>query len=194
MITELLSRMKKGTLTCITVASILAISPNLFAQKGKNAIQIGTAKTFVQHLLEEKSATARGYMMRIQTTESSLPLVINLHTSDGIGGGIVGVPTSSVFFDFINNKVEGKVILPSQEKAYNYYSDENGNMFVEEVDINKVVCINMYNTPMEPTAERAEKTQHVADPIPALESLPGATAVLYLDFDGQVVTSTKWNN
>ena len=132
--------------------------------------------------------------MRIQTTESSLPLVINLHTSDGIGGGIVGVPTSSVFFDFINNKVEGKVILPSQEKAYNYYSDENGNMFVEEVDINKVVCINMYNTPMEPTAERAEKTQHVADPIPALESLPGATAVLYLDFDGQVVTSTKWNN
>lgn len=131
--------------------------------------------------------------MFIQTTEAILPLVINSQTSEGIRGGIQGIPGSNVFFDFKNNKVQGKIILPSQKEAYNYYTDANGNIITEQVDINTVMCVDMYNAPMEPSAESAEKKQLVFDPIPALESLPGESAVMYLDFDGQVVTSSKWN-
>src|SRR3954466_6071223 len=123
MITALLTKMKKGTLVCITAAAIVAISPNLFAQKGKNAIQIGTAKSVAQKFLEEKSTYARGYMMSIQTPETTLPLVINSHTDGGIRGSIIGIPNSNVFLNFVNNKVEGKVILPSEKKAYHYFSD-----------------------------------------------------------------------
>jgi hypothetical protein len=192
MITTLLTSMKKGTLMCMTVASIASIGPNLFAQNGKNAVQIGTIKSLSQHFLDEQSTAARGNMT-IQTSESTLPLVINLHTAEGFGGGISGIPNSNVFFDFTNNKVTGKVILPSEKKAYTYYSDANGNVFVEKTDINKLVCVDMFKGPMEPAAE--SNTQRAfADPIPELESLPGEVAVIYLDFDGQVVTSPKWNS
>lgn len=194
MITELLTGMKKGMITCMTATAIVAFGPNLLAQQSKNAIQIGTAKSFAHRFSEEGSLNARGSAISIQTTETTLPLIINSYTAEGIRGGIQGSPNSTIFFDFKNNSVEGKVILLAEKKAYNYYTDAKGNVFVEQVDINKVVCVDMYISPMEPAAEEAKRNKLVSDPIPALESLPGESAVMYLDFDGQIVTSPKWNS
>lgn len=185
----LLKKIRSGSILCISSVAILA-SHGLFAQQGSNTIKIGTKQAFAQHLLEAKS-TGRS-AVTIQTTESTLPLVINVNTPEGIRGGIEGIPASNVFFDFVDNKIEGKVILTKEKKAYNYFTDAAGNVFVEAVDINKIMCVDMYNGPMEPAAEL--DNQRVSYAIPQLESLPGEVAVIYLDFDGQTVSGGKWNS
>jgi hypothetical protein len=186
---SLLKKFRNGSIVLISSMTLLA-SHGLLAQQGNNAVKIGTAHAFAQQLLEVKSASRSS--LTIQTTESTLPLVINVNTSEGIRGGIEGHSASNVFFDFINDKIEGKVILTKEKKAYNYFTDAAGNLFVETVDINSIVCVDMYNGPMEPIAEMDNKRESYA--IPELESAPGEVAVIYLDFDGQVVSGGKWNS
>ncbi len=187
---SLLKKMKTGSFFSITLVVLTALSTDLFAQQGKNIIKIGSATAFAQNFLNTKSQYSRTSLI-IPTTESQLPVVINVVTTEGIRGTIAGDPSSNFFIDYINGKLQGKVVLPAVKKAYNYFSDAAGNVFVEEVDINKVICVNMYNGPMEPASEIGSRGQ--SDPIPDLESFPGAEAVIYLDFDGQVVTGGKWN-
>ena len=185
---SLLNKIRTGTFMCISSVAIFA-SPGLFAQQGQNVIKIGTAQALAKHLQEAKLNERSS--ITIQTTESTLPLVINVNTADRIIGGIEGKAGSNVFFDFVNGKIEGKVILNNEKKAYHYFSDAAGNVFVELADINKLVCVDMYNSPMEPAAEIA--ANKVSYAVPELESLPGETAVILLDFDGHTCTG-KWNS
>lgn len=166
-----------------------AITP-LFAQQGKNALRIGNVEAFTQNFLNNKSLIHASSLI-IPTSDSQLPVVINLVTGNGVRGKIKGHPTSNVFIDQVNGKIKGKVIIPDEKKAYNYFSDAEGNIFVESVDINKVICIDMYTTPLQPVAQSDFRSS--SDTIPQLESLPGATAVVYLDFNGQIVSGGYWN-
>jgi hypothetical protein len=161
-----------------------------FAQQGKNAVRIGSTEAFAQNFLNNKALINAGSLI-IPTTESQLPVAIHVVTKEGIRGKIQGYSTSNVFIDYINGKIQGKVIIPDEKKAYNYFSDDKGNILVESVDINKVMCIDMYTTPVEPVVQSDYKAS--SDTIPQLESLPGATAVVYLDFDGQIVSGGYWN-
>src|SRR3954471_2475056 len=183
MIKSLLKKLKKSTLLCMTATAIVALSSSVFAQRD-NTLQLGKANAFAQKFLAEQSGS-----MTIQTTESALPVFINVNNAEGIRGGVVGISDANFFLDIVNNNVEGKLIIPSQKKAFNYFTDENGNVQVEQVDINTLVCVDMYNGPMEPAAERPG---NVSMAIPQLESLPGEPSVVYLDFDGQVVSGGKW--
>lgn len=187
MLKSLLTNIKTGTFLCSFVAAI-AVCPGLFAQN-QNALVIGKVSSFVQQL---KQTEANGRTsLQLQTTDASLPIVINVRTENGIRGQVANHPSSNAFFDFSATQLDGKVILPAEKKAYHYYSDGKGNVQVESVDINSVVCVDMYNGPMEPAAESHASAVSMA--IPQLESLPGEVAVVYLDFDGQVVSGGKWN-
>jgi hypothetical protein len=185
----LLRKIKPSVFFYLTILCLTSIRP-AFAQQGKNAMKIGSADAFAQNFLNNKALINAGSLI-IPTTESLLPVSIHVVTTEGIRGKIQGHPTSNVFIDYINGKIQGKVIIPDEKKAYNYFSDEKGNILVESVDINKVMCVDMYTTPMEPVAQSDFKAS--SDTIPQLESLPGATAVVYLDFDGQIVSGGYWN-
>jgi hypothetical protein len=100
------------------------------------------------------------------------------------------------FFIRINgNSLEGNIILKDNNTAFKYYSDNSGNAFVVSADINKLLCIN-YNT------MAASSTTTSSPVVPAaigaavsnLQSLPGAPGCVLLDFDGQYVSGTPWNN
>lgn len=184
----ILLSMKAGTYLCIWVAAIV-VCPGLFAQSGKNTIALGRITSFIQQLTSIETTTRNTF--QIQTTELPLSLVIDVKTAQGISGEVAGIPTSNVFFDFSSNHFEGKIIIPTEKKAFHYYSDPIGTVYVESLDINQVVCVDMYNAPMEPVAEiNASK---ISMGIPQLQSLPGETAVVYLDFDGQVISGGRWN-
>jgi hypothetical protein len=188
MIKSLLQKTKKSNVLVVTSA-ILTLSSGVFAQSG-NTIQLGKANAFAQKFLTEQSSSEKS-SLSIETTESTLPVFINVNNDKGIRGGIVGIADANFFLDIVDNKVEGKLIIPSQKKAFNYFTDAKGNVQVEQVNINSVVCVDMYNGPMEPVAERAG---NVSMAIPQLESSPGEVAVAYLDFDGQTVSGGKWKN
>jgi hypothetical protein len=184
----LLRKIKTNLFFCLALCTT-AISP-LIAQQGKNAMKIGSASAFAQNFLNNKSLIKASSLI-IPTTEAQLPIVINVVTAEGIRGKIKGHPASNLFIDYVNGKIQGKLIIPDERKAYNYFSDTEGNIFVESVDINSVICMDMYTTPMKPAAQSDVRSS--SDTIPQLESLPGATAVVYLDFDGQIVSGGYWN-
>jgi hypothetical protein len=106
-------------------------------------------------------------------------------------GKVANSKESHVYFTFEDGNVTGKVILPATKEAYSYTS-QNGMVYVVPVDIRKVLCIEYQkaNTVTSP---------HISSPAPpptsiayTLESLPGANAVVMLDFDGHNTDGSWW--
>ncbi|MBT9393172.1 carbohydrate-binding protein [Hymenobacter sp. NST-14] len=109
-------------------------------------------------------------------------------------GELAGVPNSSFFVRVEGNQVEGHIILRNTRQAYRYSADARGNAQVQQVDIDKVICIDYnqplgYQYPAPPSAGTAQRAAVVS-----LQSLPGARGCIMLDLDGQYVAGTPWNN
>lgn len=114
-------------------------------------------------------------------------------TEEFVAGEIDGVAGSSFYLEVKGEEVRGFVILRKTKTSYKYYT-ENGTAYVKQVPIDSVLCIDY--TPAPATggnAKVAAGTSSVAA-LGSLQSLPNANGVVLLDFDGQVVTSSYWNN
>jgi len=114
-------------------------------------------------------------------------------TEEFVAGEIDGVAGSSFYLEVKGEEVRGFVILRKTKTSYKYYT-ENGTAYVKQVPIDSVLCVDY--TPAPATggnAKVAAATSSVAA-LGSLQSLPNANGVVLLDFDGQVVTSSYWNN
>ncbi|MBO9702152.1 MAG: hypothetical protein J7604_18225, partial [Sporocytophaga sp.] len=161
-------------------------------------VNIGSVDDFYSavNISENQIKTRKLKRCIIPVTKDSVSAQINLKRAvDGeelIIGEVQGKEASSVAFSIVDGKLSGYVVIPSDRKAFKYFS-RKGNVFVEEEDINKVICID-FNKSL-----NAEKRALPVQAPPSgssvynLQSLSGAVAVAYLDFDGQVVTGTRWN-
>ena len=89
-------------------------------------------------------------------------------------------------------------VLPEQgETAYEIESDNGGNAYLDEVPKGDLVCSPYPAHPSFRPAARApvsSKTQtaRAQAAVPVLRSRGNAKGVLYLDFDGAVVTDPRW--
>jgi hypothetical protein len=110
-------------------------------------------------------------------------------------GSIQNQPNSSFFLHIQNNTLRGNIILKDQHIAYEYISDAAGNAYLQAKDIDKVLCLD-YTRPTKPEARAAASAPGpVALALNNLQSLPGANAVVFLDFDGyNMPAGTGWNN
>jgi len=161
-------------------------------------VKLGSVSEFYStvQLSESQIKTRKAKRSTIPLTKGSVTAQINLtkkvNGEEFIYGEVPDKKTSSVTFSYFEGSLSGLVVIPSDRKAFRYFS-ERGEVYVEEEDINEVLCID-YNT-----ATTAETRSLPAQAPPAgssaysLQSLPGAPAVAYLDFDGEVVTGTRWN-
>ncbi|GAL85515.1 peptidase domain-containing protein [Sporocytophaga myxococcoides] len=161
-------------------------------------VKIGSVDEFYNtvRLSESQIKTRKIKKSIIPVTKDSVSALINLKkTIDGeefIYGEVQDKEASSVTFSIADGKLSGYVVIPSDKKAFRYFSQKD-EVFVEEEDINKVICIDFNKS------SNAEKRALPVQAPPSgsavynLQSLAGATAVAYLDFDGQVVTGTRWN-
>ena len=98
---------------------------------------------------------------------------------------------SSFYLKISAQGASGSVLLTEQKKYYRFSSTAEGLVYLTEEDINNVLCVGLPNV-VAPAAPPQAANRAAA--VPNLESLPGAGAVLYLDFDGQTVSGTLWNN
>lgn len=87
----------------------------------------------------------------------------------------------------------GNILLPSQRRAYVISEPHAGSLVVKERRLSEVIC---YPLPRENAATQLSVLAPEASPapVPILDSRPGATDVLYLDFDGATVTGSIWND
>lgn len=172
----------------LSVALLFSFTITAFAQSAKQSKKIGSVSEVYQQL---SSAPENGKqnVKSLETTLAAITVVIEVNKPELIIGKIQGNQTSSVFFDFVDGKLKGKVVIPNQYKAYNYFTDEQANVFVEEIDINTVICIGM---PAAPVVGLENNTGKRSSSVPLYQSLPGATAVIMMDFDGQNVSGGNW--
>jgi hypothetical protein len=97
----------------------------------------------------------------------------------------------------------GSIIHKKSATAHRLETRGDGTFTIEQIPFNELVCALDGATPdiggglpseiVRDPGEQVAESGPAEAPVPAFESHPGATAVIYLDFDGQVVTGTQWN-
>ena len=110
-------------------------------------------------------------------------------------GNVEGSTNSTISLTFEGNNVSGLCVMPETNEAYSYYSDTKGSVYKKTEDIEKVMCTKYSAVPS--NAPVVNATINAAPPAGSiaytLQSLPGAGAVVLLDFDGQFVVNAAWN-
>ncbi|MBQ4821966.1 PKD domain-containing protein [Aquimarina sp. MMG016] len=180
--------LQNGSVKFLMILFIILFANSTAIAQTKNSYSLGNESIFSQKLLSiNKSNTIT---LKLSDTES-IAGKVNLKEGD-INNysiiGLIGNNTSSTFnITKQDGILEGHIILFDQKKAYKYYSGDNDDVYIEEVDINKVLCIDF-----EQVASKEKDIGKVSAKAPDLQSLPGAEATVYLDFDGEVVENTRW--
>ncbi|THU36025.1 T9SS type A sorting domain-containing protein [Niastella caeni] len=161
---------------------------------------IGSSTNVLNDFRQQLTATQKpNGIPRLQLKISSsltLPASITHRRMLGTGaeqlaGSIENVPNSSFYLMIEGKSVYGHILLYNSRKAYKYSADNSGAVFVEETDINNVVCIDYQKAPASTTeSTTSDAVAAVAD----LQSYPGGNGCVLLDFDGQYVSGTPWNN
>jgi len=107
--------------------------------------------------------------------------------------GSVGTTKNSSFtLSFDGRELKGHILERATNRAYKIYSLPNKKVYLEETNINTILCVDYAKSST--TTQKSTSTL-VAQMAPTtLESRPGATAVVYLDFDGETVSGTSWRN
>jgi len=181
-------------------ASIFAVI--LFAsvtvQAQKKPLSLGKASSFVKSLHDQKAARSAGGTLQLSVAPGeSLNAKLNYQTvgatNELIIGSIENEPNSSFSIRFDGATLEGTIVLTAKKKAYRYTSDAAGNAFVNEVDINTVVCINYEKDRSASVSTARTQAAAIAPALLTLESYPGGNGCVLLDFDGQYVSGTPWN-
>ncbi|MCB2375957.1 carbohydrate-binding protein [Hymenobacter sp. BT635] len=172
-------------------------------QDAKAPYSLGSAQTLVRQL-EAQTAVAElqratpSVTLRVSATQVFTGKVNYRQDLSATGEYVVGEIQNAVGSSFLlrieGEKVQGHIILRKTREAYEYSADARGNVLVQPVDINKVICID-YNKPVgyeSPTLKTDNTAGRAA--VVSLQSYPGARGCIMLDFDGQYVAGTPWNN
>ncbi|TDH26763.1 T9SS type A sorting domain-containing protein [Segetibacter sp. 3557_3] len=125
-----------------------------------------------------------------------LKLKLNSSKQEGNGnlffGEVYNSPYSSFYLKIVGQQASGSIFMRERKKFYRYSSSPDSLVYLTEEDIDKVLCVGFQE--QNTISSFTSQTNTTATTIPVLESLPGASAVVYLDFDGQTVTGTQWNS
>jgi hypothetical protein len=182
--TSVFSGLSRKILVCIF---IFGLSLTAFAQK--DAVRIGTVAGFYESL----KTTDASKSLR---TEKSGDLVVHSSQKKGtkelITGKVSGREKSIVHLTFSGSEVNGKIIIPEEKKAYRYFS-EKGIVYSVPENIEDAICVE-YETAPTASAPAVAQAPPPSSYVYNLQSLPGATAVVMLDFDGHDASGSWWGN
>lgn len=191
----------KNTNRLILLGGLLLSSINYgFAQNG--AVSLGSIESFSEGIKKQVSTQKNqrtGQLSLMQKVSEKEQFSLDINTkkvaagNQYLAGAVKGHTSGSFFIHVDGNKLNGNIILKKEKKAYKYFSDEKGNAYIENVDIDKVLCIDYTSQAANASAD-APVAQQISAVVADLQSYPGARGCILLDFDGQYVAGTPWNN
>lgn len=177
-----------------TLFTFYFITPT-FSQQFKAPYKLGSAQSFVKTMTErEKQET---FTITISSDKS---FIINVESNTSktyehyLFGSVEGYENATFYILGNDQKIKGKLLNYDNKKAFTIDTDDENQVFIKEVDINKQVCIMdgwLDNEKSKKNNVPKQKNGAIMN-IPQLQSLPGATGVLYLDFDGEFVSGGSW--
>ncbi|PKV51639.1 putative secreted protein (Por secretion system target) [Aquimarina sp. MAR_2010_214] len=172
------------------IISIITGSYNVYSQSNKSYLISDNQQDFINDLIQPKK---RKYSAKKIANDQSFSFKLNVQNQNEknltLIGTVNGHQLSSFSFVKTNNSLKGNIILHDIKKAYTLYSESNGQVFVQETDINKILCVDFKKANIKDAADTGITFSKAA---PQLESLPGAPGIIYLDFDGELVSGTNW--
>lgn len=183
-------------ITLLCLGSILQVH----AQSEKS-VRLGKADE-VRSKFEKKTDLMRNKGIAVQIVQDrpgKSPLVLELKSTkkeeaaEFFYGEVADVKNSNFYLKIKGNEASGFIMMKDQKKYYEYSTLSSGQVHLVEKPIDEVICINYTHT-RQNTDISAEQLHSVTSAVPLLESLPGASAVVLLDFDGHTVTGTLWNH
>lgn len=112
-----------------------------------------------------------------------------------VGGELRGDRKGSFALNTDGRVLSGTVQLPAEKLAYEVEPQPDGRLVLREKRLADVVCFPLPREPRRPKTATATPSSPsaAAAAVPLLSSRPSASAVLYLDFDGETVTDPAWN-
>lgn len=167
-------------------------------QQNPNAVLISDNPTSFIDSFSNSSKTGKGISpITIQLSSSKkLQLHLNIKNQENKTTSFIGSVNkkegASFSFTYTNGKIDGHIIDKAANKAYQLFTNKANKVFVEEIDINAILCIAFDKA--KGTVPQ-QKSSNISGKLPptTLQSRPGAPAVIYLDFDGETVSGTNWN-
>lgn len=118
-----------------------------------------------------------------------------LHPETGsveISGSLKGSLTSLFSLTRMNDSTSGLILDRMQNRAFLIQTAHDGRILLQEKTVQSVLCAGMPKGPSIHAVPAPQSGPASALTIPALDSLPGAEHVMYLDFDGETVTDPLW--
>ncbi len=96
-----------------------------------------------------------------------------------------------------DKKLEGKLIFRKTKEAFNIYTNDEGEVFLNPEKIDDVLCVDYLprtdeEVKMDENTNKKLPSSTTSMVIPILNSSPGAVGTLYLDFDGEYVSGGYW--
>lgn len=169
----------------------------------QNPYSLGTTNEFFKQIELQLITTSKAnHEIKLKTSNSeSLNAKVNYQNKSSrseiyIEGEILDNNGGSFSIIIKNEKLDGRIILLKNKKAYAYYSDYKGDAFIKETDINKTVCIDYLKIQIPKTEKIPNYPSNEAKNINIsnLQSFPGAAGCLLLDFNGHTVPAgSGWN-
>lgn len=120
-----------------------------------------------------------------------------------VGGGLTKGAQGSFSLSQKGGQMRGMIIREDTAQAYVLEPRADGGLWLLEKPLSAVRCATLPRKKERPgatgaaaagTAVTAAATTNSAVSVPLLDSLPGSTHVVYLDFDGELVTDPEWNS
>ncbi len=172
------------------IVGALCISAATYAQDGKTSIISNSEASFYASLF----SNAKGTALKINLDAEAIDLKVNFRKGDPNKYDVIGSLKDGSLFSVSksNEKFSGKIVSADRTKAYRISTNSQGQVVSKSVDPNHIMCTKYHSHSQKSRRDTSNDTFSKAQP--EYESLPGATHVIYLDFDGELVKNTSWNN
>ncbi|RZS93976.1 PKD domain-containing protein [Aquimarina brevivitae] len=177
----------------VTISSFLMVltlcTSKLYAQDTNDFIITDNIPAFLQQLQTAKQST---FSLQLAKHNALTIKVNRINNSEQpeleILGNLLNEPQSTFTLTALNNQVAGNLIITKTKEAYELYTTKDGVLRATKTSIDKILCVDFEAI----TTKNDDKGTTFSKMAPQLESLPGAPGIIYLDFDGELVTGTSW--
>lgn len=187
--------------TCLAVGLLVgatfAQAQHSEAPPPKHRKKVGDVKTF-KTIFEPGFSNAKSKQVELEISGKKMVGLNYTSAENGlqkVGGYLKKDKSSSFLLHIENNKIEGFSYSLAEKKAFKYQTNAAGEVEEEEIEINKLLCLE-YTQSNAAVSATSETTNNASYPgWDTQQSNPTASKVIYLDFDGEIIPANSgWGN
>ncbi len=130
----------------LKIVLILVMIHNISYSQVNTSYSLGDSNEFSENIMVRSKSSSKTLPLQV-SDDMVINGIINVQKGDTENFLVIGSIDKVDESTFIIKKnaagITGTIILHNERKAYQYYSGDNNDVIIEEVDINGVLCMDM---------------------------------------------------